>query len=100
METALGVARAQLSGALLLALLVSGVAAVPVGRWVDRHGARGLMTAGSLVAAGLVWAWAQARTLPALYLIFGGLGLAMAAGTTRPLRCWRRGSNGAASTPC
>lgn len=78
MEAELG-ARAQLSGAFSLALLVSGIAAIPVGRWVDRHGARGLMTAGSLAAAGLVWAWANARSLPALYLIFAGLGLAMAA---------------------
>jgi MFS family permease len=79
METELGATRAQLSFAFSLALLVSGVAAIPVGRWIDRHGARGLMTAGSLAAVGLVWAWSRASTLPALYLIFAGLGLAMAA---------------------
>lgn len=79
MEQTLGVARAELSGAFSVALLVSGAAAVPLGRWVDRHGARSLMTVGSLAAAGLVWAWAQATTLPALYAIFVGLGLAMAA---------------------
>lgn len=79
METELDASRAQLSFAFSLALLVSGVAAIPVGRWIDRHGARGLMTAGSLLAAGLVWAWSRAASLPALYLIFAGLGLAMAA---------------------
>jgi MFS family permease len=54
METELDASRAQLSFAFSLALLVSGVAAIPVGRWIDRHGARGLMTAGSLLAAALV----------------------------------------------
>ena len=52
METELGVTRAQLSFAFSLALLVSGVAAIPAGRWIDRHGARALMTVGSLAAAG------------------------------------------------
>ncbi|MCC7360576.1 MAG: MFS transporter [Anaerolineales bacterium] len=79
MEAELGVARAELSGAFSLALLVSGAAALPVGRWIDHHGARGLMTAGSLGAAALLWAWANVRGLPALYLVFAGLGLAMAA---------------------
>jgi len=79
METELGASRAQLSFAFSLALLLSGVAAVPVGRWIDRHGARRLMTAGSLLAAALVWAWSRASMLPQLYLVFAGLGLAMAA---------------------
>lgn len=79
METELGATRAQLSFAFSLALLVSGVAALPVGRWLDRHGARGLMTAGSLAAVGLVWAWSRVTTLAELYLTFAGLGLAMAA---------------------
>src|SRR5687767_15831922 len=50
MERELGWSRAQLTGAFSLALLVSGVAAVPVGWWVDRHGARLLMTVGSCLA--------------------------------------------------
>jgi MFS family permease len=79
METELGASRAQLSFAFSLALLVSGFAAIPAGRWVDRHGARALMTAGSLAAASLVWAWSSTQTVSGLYLIFGGLGLAMAA---------------------
>jgi MFS family permease len=79
METELGATRAQLSFAFSLALLVSGMAAIPVGRWLDRYGARGLMTAGSLLAAALVWAWSRVSGLAELYLIFAGLGLAMAA---------------------
>jgi hypothetical protein len=34
---------------------------------------------GSLAAAGLVGAWSITQTVAGLYLIFGGLGLAMAA---------------------
>jgi MFS family permease len=79
METELGATRAELSFAFSLALLVSGVAAIPVGRWIDRHGARVLMTVGSLGAVGLVLAWSQSDSLAELYVIFGGLGLAMAA---------------------
>lgn len=79
METELSATRAQLSGAFSLALLLSGLAALPVGWWIDRRGARGLMTLGSLCAVGLVWAWSQVQTLPQLFLVLSGLGLTMAA---------------------
>lgn len=78
MEKELSATRAQLSGAFSVALLLSGLAAVPVGWWIDRRGARGLMTIGSLGAAGLVWAWSRVETLPQLYLVLSGIGLAMA----------------------
>jgi hypothetical protein len=45
-EAELGWSRTEVMGGFSLALLVSGVAAVPVGHWVDRHGARGLMKSG------------------------------------------------------
>jgi MFS family permease len=48
MQQELGWSTAALTGAYSLALLVSGLAAVPVGRWVDRHGPRLLMTLGSI----------------------------------------------------
>lgn len=69
----------EISLALTISLAVTGVAAVPAGRWLDRHGARGLMTGGSLLAAVSVAGWSQARTLPQLYLAFAGIGLAGAA---------------------
>ncbi len=69
----------EISLALTISLAVTGIAAVPAGRWLDRHGARGLMTSGSLLAAASVVAWSQARTLPQLYLAFAGMGLAGAA---------------------
>lgn len=78
MEAELGWSRAETSAAFSLALLVSGLAAFPVGRWFDRHGARGLMTAGSIWGAWLVWGWAQVQNLTVFYLLWAGLGLAMA----------------------
>lgn len=75
----LGLTSAQLSGAFSLAVLLTGVAAVPVGRWLDARGPRGLMTAGSVVCALLVVAWSQVHNAAGLYLVMAGIGLARAA---------------------
>lgn len=84
MQRDLGWSRAALTGAFSLALLCSGIAALGVGRWVDRHGPRALMTVGSCAAALLVVAWAGVRSLPLFYLIWAGLGVAMAATLYEP----------------
>lgn len=76
MREELGATTGQLSAALTLAIAVNGVAAVVVGRWLDRHGARWLMTGGSLLGAASVVAWSQASDLRQLYLAFVGIGLA------------------------
>jgi hypothetical protein len=55
------------------------VAAIPVGRWLDRHGARALMTAGSAAATALVLAWARVTDLGTFYAIWAGIGVVMAA---------------------
>jgi len=49
MREPLGASTAQLSLALSLAIAVNGAVAVPVGRVLDRHGARWVMSAGSVV---------------------------------------------------
>lgn len=67
---------AAVTGALALAVVVAAAAAVPIGRWLDRHGGRALMTAGSVLAVVAVVAWSQITTLPQLYLVFLLLGLA------------------------
>ena len=79
METELGWTRAQTSGAFSLALLVSGLAAFPIGRWVDTRGARALMSTGSLLGAILVLLWSYVDSLPALYMVQAGIGLVMSA---------------------
>lgn len=79
MEVELGLSRAQTSAAFSLGLLVSGLAAIPVGRWVDARGARVPMSVGSAAGALLVLAWSFVDGLTGLVLVQVGIGLAMAA---------------------
>ena len=78
-ERDLGISRVAATGALSVALAVSALAGVPAGRWLDRHGPRALMTVGSCLATGLLLAWSRVHGLGALYAVWGGMGLAMAA---------------------
>lgn len=75
----LGWSRAEVSGALSVMLIVSGLAGLGMGRWLDEHGPRALMTAGSIIAVPLVIAWSQVRDLLSFYLIWVGIGIAFAA---------------------
>jgi len=84
MQQELGWSRASMAGAFSLALLLSGIAGVPIGRWVDRHGPRLLMTLGATVAALLVFAWGKVTDLTMFYLIWGGIGVTMAATLYEP----------------
>ena len=79
MQQELGWSRTALTGAYTVAIIVSGVAAIPVGRWLDHHGARALMTTGAAAASLLVLAWAQVSDLAVFYAIWVGIGLTMAA---------------------
>jgi hypothetical protein len=79
MRAELGFSAATTAGAFSVAVLVTGLAAVPVGRWLDRHGARGLMTSGSVAAVLMVVAWSRVQTVAGLYLVFAGIGLVSAA---------------------
>src|SRR5439155_8748034 len=79
MQLELHLSRTQVSGAFSLGLAVSGVAAVPVGRWLDRHGSRGLMTVGSVASAALCLAWSRVTSIAALCIVWIGLGASMAA---------------------
>ena len=78
MAADLGFTSAELGGAFSVAVLLTGVASVPVGRWLDARGPRGLMTAGALVCAVLVLAWSRVHTVAGLYLVMAGIGLARA----------------------
>jgi sugar phosphate permease len=79
MQAELGWSRADLTGAFSMALLVSGLAGIPVGHWLDRYGPRLLMTLGSCAASLLVLAWAEVDSLTIFYLIWAGIGLTLAA---------------------
>jgi len=71
--------RAAMTGAFSLALATSGVAGLFVGRWLDRHGPRLLMTVGSCAAALLLLALSVVRNIALFYLIWAAIGVAMAA---------------------
>ncbi|HEX6882928.1 MAG TPA: MFS transporter [Planctomycetota bacterium] len=78
MQAELGWSQGFLGGAFSLALFVSALLAVPVGRWLDRHGPRGLMTLGSCAGALLVAAWAEVEHPLAFYVLFALLGFPLA----------------------
>ena len=57
---ALHASSTAVTGAMTLALLAGAVTMLPVGRYLDRHGGRGLMTGGSMLAtllADVPWVW-------------------------------------------
>jgi MFS family permease len=72
------------AGAFSAGLLASALAAVPIGHYIDRHGARGVMTAGSCAAVLLLVAWSRVDSLAGLYAIWIGLGLTMSATLYEP----------------
>ena len=84
MHEEMGWSRTALTGAYSLGLLVSALAAPLAGRWLDRHGPRGLMTLGSALGSALLIVWASVEDLWLLYLAWAGIGLAMAATLYEP----------------
>lgn len=78
-EDALGAARSDVSLAMSLALLAEGLAAYPVGRWIEAGHERAVMTGGSLLAGLGLLALSHAHHLPTYYAAWVLLGVAMAA---------------------
>jgi hypothetical protein len=76
MAADLGAPVPAVTGALTASVLAGALAAIPVGRWLDRHGGRALMTAGSAAATVLLVAWSQVRTVGQLYAVMVGVGVA------------------------
>jgi predicted MFS family arabinose efflux permease len=80
MQHDLGTGRTPITFAATLTLLAAALASVPAGRWLDRHGGRGLMVGGSIVATVGLLAWSQVHSLLALYAVavligFGTVGV-------------------------
>ena len=78
MQKELGWSLSALNGALSVGLLVSGLCTYGVGAWIDRHGGRALMSAGSLGAAVLLVAWSYVDSLTGLYVVWLLLGMCLA----------------------
>lgn len=76
--SALHASTAAVTGAATVSILVAAAAAIPVGRWLDRHGGRALMTCASLLGVGAVLAWSRVDALWQLYAVFALIGLASA----------------------
>jgi hypothetical protein len=77
-ERELGLSRAQSSLAFSLALLVEGLLAYPVGRWIDRGHERVVMTAGSVLAGVCLMLHGSVTGIVGFYAVWAGLGAAMA----------------------
>ncbi|MGZ0152043.1 MFS transporter [Kribbella sp. WER1] len=78
MSRALDVSTTTVVGASTTAVLVSGLISIPVGRRLDVRGGRGLMTAGSILAAVAVLGWSQVHSTFELYVAFVAIGVASA----------------------
>ena len=78
MQRDLGFSAAQLTGAFSLSLLVAAGVGIVVGRHLDRHAPRAVMTGGSVAGALLVLAWSQVESLAAFYAIWVAIGVVMA----------------------
>src|SRR5262245_17531962 len=79
MRAELGWSNALLGGAFSLALVVAALFSIPVGRRIERHGPRGVMSAGSLAASAALFAWSTVAHPFAFLATAVLLGLAMAA---------------------
>ncbi|MEU4715842.1 MFS transporter [Micromonospora purpureochromogenes] len=75
MAVALDASTTAVTGALTASVLAGAVMAIPVGRWLDHHGGRALMTAGSITATALLVAWSQVHSIAQLYAVMIGIGI-------------------------
>ncbi len=78
LERELCLSRAESSVAFSLALLVEGLMAYPVGRWIDRGHERIVMTAASLLAGACLLLHSRVTGVAGFYAVWAGLGAAMA----------------------
>lgn len=79
MQEATGWGRTSMNAALSVGLLISGLAAYPVGTLIDRGYGRIVMAAGSILGSAMLLLWSQAHALFLLFIVWAGLGVAMAA---------------------
>jgi len=77
----LGWSRANLSGAYALGTVLAGVLGLPIGRLVDRHGARLLMSVGSILGTLMLLGLSRVHALWQFYALWAG-GFALASSLT------------------
>jgi len=74
----LALSKTEVYGAATLGLVVTGLAAYPIGAAIDRGRGRGVMTWGSVLGGLLLIAWSRVGNLGVFYLLFAGIGLVQA----------------------
>ena len=79
LSAAVSATPATVVGAFSVALLVAGLLSSPMGALIDRHGGRAVMTFGSALCALLLMRLPHVHSVVELYLLWAGLGVAMAA---------------------
>jgi MFS transporter len=79
MRVDLGWSKPELYGAATVGLLLSGLAAYPVGDGIDRGHGRTLMAAASVLAGLLLIAWSQVESIVVFYILLAGIGCLQAA---------------------
>jgi MFS family permease len=84
MEAELGWSRSEINAGLTLSLLASGLAAVPIGRHVDRHGGRRMLAYGAWLGAALLALWSATESLALYWTLWAGMGFAQAAALWGP----------------
>ncbi|MGI9384792.1 MAG: MFS transporter [Methyloligellaceae bacterium] len=84
MERDLGWGRTELTAGLTIGIVTAGLASMPIGRLIDRGYGRIVMTLGSVLAGALLFGWSQVQNLAAYFLLWLGLGVAMAATLYEP----------------
>jgi MFS family permease len=83
-ERDLGASRAAVTGAFTVGMGIAALAALPVGRWLDRRGPWALMTVGSCLGTALLIAWSRVESLTGFYVIWTLMGFALAATLYEP----------------
>jgi len=84
LQRELGVDTWVVTGAFSVALLMSAALAPAVGRWGDRDRGPLVMQVGGVTATGVLLVWPYIPGVAALYLVWAGLGLCMAATLYEP----------------
>jgi hypothetical protein len=79
MGSDLGWSKSDLYGAATIGLLLSGVAAYPIGSAIDRGHGRTIVAGASVLAGILLIAWSQVESIAVLYILLAGIGCVQAA---------------------
>lgn len=85
MRDELGWSMAELNAAYATGVVISGFLAIPVGLVLQSHGARGVMTTGTVATVVMLLLWSTVDSAPAFFCVFAIGGLAMATTLYEPV---------------